>query len=158
MALERTLIILKPDAVARGLSGRILARFEEKGLRVAGMKLVRVPKTTARKHYAEHRGKPFYDGLVSFITAGPVVLLVLEGKNAIGVCRTLVGATNGAEAAPGTIRGDFGMSYRFNLVHASDSVRSARREIGLYFSGKELHATPQEQLAWTYDWSDGKPV
>jgi nucleoside-diphosphate kinase len=155
MAQQKTLIILKPDAVARGLAGRILSRFEEKGLRIAGMRLQKIPPTLARRHYREHKGKPFYRGLLRFITSGPVVLLVLEGKNAVAVCRKMLGATFGSDALPGTIRGDFGLSDRLNLVHGSDSPRTARREIALYFRPSELVRYPREELRWNYDLSEG---
>jgi len=158
MALQRTLIILKPDAVARGLVGRILGRFEEKGLRIVGLKLMRVPPALARRHYAEHKGKPFYQGLLRFITSGPVVLMVIEGKGAIEICRRMMGATFGCDAAAGTIRGDLGVSNRFNLIHGSDSPRSARREIRLYFRPRELVRYPATELRWIYDWSGPTPI
>ena len=157
MAFERTLIILKPDAVARGLMGRILSRFEDKGLRIAGMKLSTISKKTAQAHYAEHKGKPFYPGLLEFITSGPVVLLVVEGIGAIAICRKLIGATFGSKAEPGSIRGDFGVSNSFNLIHGSDSVKSARREIKLYFTASELVKYDTADLRWIYDFSGDKP-
>lgn len=131
--MERTLILLKPDAVQRGLSGQVLARFEAKGLKIVAMKLMRISQDLAAKHYEAHKARPFYPGLVKFMTSGPVVALVLEGLNAITVCRALMGATNAREAAPGTIRGDFGMSRSYNLVHGSDGPEAAVREIGLFF-------------------------
>ncbi len=137
-ANERTLILLKPDAVARRLCGRILQRFEDKGLKVVGMKLMRISTQLAEQHYAPHKGKGFYAGLVSFMTSSPVVALVLEGPYAIDVARKLMGATFGFKAEPGTIRGDFGISNQFNLVHGSDSKESAEREVGLFFSQKEI--------------------
>ena len=135
---QRTLIILKPDAVQRGLIGTIVARFEAKGLRLAGMKLMRISNELAERHYGVHKDKPFYPGLLEYITSGPVVVLALEGPRAIGTARTLMGKTFGYEAEPGTIRGDFGLSKTYNLVHGSDSPESAAFEIGLYFRDDEL--------------------
>jgi nucleoside-diphosphate kinase len=136
--MQRTLIILKHDCVQRRLTGQILARFEAKGLRIAALKLVQVDRGLAEKHYAEHQGKPFFGGLIAFITGGPVVVGVLEGNEAIAVVRNLLGATNGVAAAPGTIRGDFSISKQNNLVHGSDSEASAQREIALWFRPEEL--------------------
>jgi len=136
--VERTLIILKPDAVQRRLVGRIVQRFEEKGLILAGMKLMRIPRELAERHYAPHKGKPFYPGLIDYVTRGPVVVLVLQGARCIEIARTMMGKTFGYEAAPGTIRGDFGASRSYNLVHGSDSPESARSEIELYFRPEEL--------------------
>ena len=136
--MQRTLIIFKPDCVQRRLVGPILARFEAKGLRLAALKLVQVDPALAEKHYGEHKGKPFFDGLIEFITGGPVVVGVLEGNEAIAVVRNLLGATNGVAAAPGTVRGDFSISKQNNLVHGSDSEESARREIALWFKPEEL--------------------
>lgn len=156
--MERTLVLLKPDAVARRLTGAIIARFEAKGLVLCGMKLMRIGRQLAEKHYEEHRGKPFFDGLLDFITSGPVLAVCLEGKEAIGVVRGLVGATNAADAAPGSIRGDLGISNRFNLVHASDSASSAKREIANFFRGEELLPTDKASLGWIYDLSGGDPL
>ena len=136
--MQRTLIIFKPDCVHRRLVGSILQRFEAKGLRIAALKLIQVDRALGEKHYAEHQGKPFFGGLIDFITGGPVVVGVLEGPEAISVVRTMLGATNGAAAAPGTIRGDFSISKQNNLVHGSDSEESARREIALWFKPGEL--------------------
>src|SRR5207248_11720692 len=135
---ERTLILFKPDAVQRRLCGRLLQRFEEKGLKVVGMKLMRISRELAEQHYAPHKGKGFYAGLVSFMTSSPVLALVLEGPYAIDVCRKLMGATFGFKAEPGTIRGDFGVSNQYNLVHGSDSKEAAEREIALFFKHAEL--------------------
>jgi nucleoside-diphosphate kinase len=137
-APERTLILFKPDAVQRRLAGRILTRFEEKGLKVVGMKLMKISKELAETHYAPHKGKGFYAGLVSFMTSSPVVALVFEGPYAIDVARKLMGATFGFKAEPGTIRGDFGVSNQYNLIHGSDSKESSDREIGLFFKPNEL--------------------
>ena len=123
--MERTLIILKPDAIQRGLTGKILTRFEEKGLQVVGIKMVMITEELAAKHYAPHKGKPFYEGLVRFMMSSPVVVLALQGKGVIDVARKMMGATFGFKAEPGTIRGDYGVSSSFNLIHGSDSPDSA---------------------------------
>jgi nucleoside-diphosphate kinase len=136
--MEKTLIILKPDAVDRRLVGETILRFERKGLQILGMKLAVVPRSTAEKHYEAHRAKPFYSSLVQFMTAGPVVLMVLGGSDAIQVSRRLMGDTAATKAPPGTIRGDFGLSSQFNLVHGSDSPEAAQREIELFFSPDEI--------------------
>lgn len=136
--MEQTLIIFKPDCMNRRLVGRILARFEDKGLRLAAMKLQQSPRAQVEQHYAVHQERPFYQNLVNFMTSGPVIIAVLAGPNAITVVRNLLGATNGQEAAPGTIRGDFGLDKQFNLVHASDGPDTARQEIDLFFKPEEL--------------------
>lgn len=136
--MERTLILLKPDCIQRRLVGKILGRFEDKGLIVVAMKLMRITPQLAREHYAEHVNKPFYPGLEAYITGGPVVAAILEGLEVIRVVRELLGATSGLKAAAGTIRGDFSSSRQMNLVHASDGPESAQREIGLYFSADEI--------------------
>jgi nucleoside-diphosphate kinase len=133
VAVERTLVLIKPDAVARGLAGEILARFERRGLAVGGARLVRVNRDLAERHYAEHAEKPFFGELVEFITSGPTLALVLEGESAIAVVRTTMGATNPTDATPGSIRGDLALAMPDNLVHGSDSEVSARRELGLWF-------------------------
>jgi len=156
--MERTLVLLKPDAVARGLTGRILDRFEAKGLSISGMKMMQLERDLAERHYAEHKGKPFYDGLVAFITSGPVIAVCLEGKDAVAVVRRAVGATNAAEADPGSIRGDMGMSNRFNLVHTSDSQETAERELDNFFAAGELRKVGLDSLRWVYDLSEGEPV
>lgn len=130
---QRTYIMIKPDAVARGLVGRIVARFEDTGLKLERMEYGVVTADQAANNYREHEGKPFYDGLISYITSGPVVKMVLTGPDAVAVCRKLMGATNPAEAAPGTIRGDFGLIMDANVIHGSDSVESAEREIAIFF-------------------------
>ena len=135
MALERTLILIKPDAMARGLAGEILARFERRGLVVQEARLVRVDRDLAERHYAEHSEKPFFGELVSFITSGPTLALALEGEGAIATARATIGATNPAEATPGSIRGDFALAMPNNLVHGSDSPESAERELALWFGG-----------------------
>ena len=133
MAVERTLVLVKPDAMARGLAGEILARFEQRGLAVRAAKLVEVDRALAEEHYAEHAEKPFFGELVEFITTGPTLALVLEGEGAIALVRETIGATNPANAAPGTIRGDLALSMPDNLVHGSDSPESAARELALWF-------------------------
>lgn len=136
--MQRTLIILKPDAVQRSLVGQIVERFERKGLKIIGMKLMQISPELAAQHYSDHQGKPFYDGLVQFMTSNPVVTMAFEGHQAISVCRKLMGATFGCDADAGTIRGDFGISNGFNLVHGSDSPEAAAKELELFFQPGEL--------------------
>ena len=136
--MERTLVLLKPDCVQRRLMGRILSRFEEKGFNVIAMKMMQVTPELSRQHYAEHVNKSFYPLLEEFITSGPVVAMVAEGPEAIVVVRNMMGSTNGRESAPGTIRGDYGLSRQMNLMHGSDSPEAAAREIGIYFDTAEL--------------------
>ena len=136
--MQQTLILLKPDAVQRRLVGDLTARFERKGLRLTGLKLVSAPRELAEKHYAVHKGKPFYESLLSFLTSGPTVAMVWEGREAVVVCRNLMGLTDGAKAPPGTIRGDFAISVQNNLVHGSDSPENAAIEIALWFKPEEL--------------------
>lgn len=146
--MERTLVLLKPDAVQRRLVGRIIARLEDKGLKIVGLKMIRVSRELAERHYAEHREKPFFSELVSFITSAPVVALVVEGPRAVEVVRKLMGRTNPLEAEPGTIRGDFGLSVTMNLIHGSDSPASAAREIALFFREEELVSYAAADAAW----------
>jgi len=155
--VETTLILLKPDAVQRGLMGRILSRFEDKGLQVVGAKLMRITPELAAKHYQDHVSKPFYPGLVRFMTSSPVLALALRGNGAIAIARGMMGATFGSKAAAGTIRGDFGVSNSFNLIHGSDSPEAAARELGIFFAPGEVveYARPCED--WIYDSSSGKP-
>ncbi|MFV0444493.1 MAG: nucleoside-diphosphate kinase [Planctomycetaceae bacterium] len=136
--MERTLILLKPDAVQRRLCGEIISRIENKGFKIVGLKMLQVTKALSQQHYAEHVSKPFYPQLESFITAGPIVALCVEGPEVISVMRGLMGKTNGREAAPGTIRGDFSSSRQMNLIHGSDGPDAASREIALYFRAEEL--------------------
>jgi nucleoside-diphosphate kinase len=136
--MQRTLVLLKPDAVQRRLVGNLIERLERKGLRIVGMKFVQPSRSLAEKHYAVHRGKPFFEDLLKFLTSGPTVALCLEGREAVAVVRTLMGPTDGAKAPPGTIRGDFGLSVQNNLVHGSDSLENAELEIALWFSPDEL--------------------
>ncbi len=146
--MERTLVLLKPDAVQRRLMGRILQRFEDKGLNVIGMKMLRITPELARRHYAEHVDKPFYPGLERFITGAPVVAMVVEGLEAIAVVRDMLGPTSGLKAPAGTIRGDFSSSRQMNLVHASDGPESAAREMELYFSSDELFSYEPTMTPW----------
>jgi nucleoside-diphosphate kinase len=133
--MERTLILVKPDAFARNLTGEIIARFERKGLRLAALQQMTMTRALAARHYAEHEGKPFYEELVTFITSGPLVAMVLEGDDAVVAARQVIGATNPLEAAPGSIRGDFAIAVGQNMVHGSDSPESGVREVGLFFPG-----------------------
>jgi nucleoside-diphosphate kinase len=157
MALERTLIILKPDAVQRGLCGEILTRFEKKGLQIVAAKFMKIPAQLAETHYEPHKGKPFYPGLVKFMTSSPVVVLALAGKDAIAIARKMMGATFGSKAEPGTIRGDLGVSNSFNLIHGSDSPESATRELGLFFKPDELIEWTPAAQGWIYDMAKGQP-
>ena len=136
--METTLVLLKPDAVQRGLAGEIVSRLEKTGLKIKGMKLMHVSQDLANQHYGEHVGKPFFDGLVSFITSGPIVAMALEGNDAVAIVRKSMGATNPADSPPGTVRGDYGIDIGRNLVHGSDSVESAKRELALFFDDAEL--------------------
>ncbi|HZX68025.1 MAG TPA: nucleoside-diphosphate kinase [Candidatus Elarobacter sp.] len=138
MAVERTLILTKADAVVRGLVGEVLARFERRGYTILGLKLMHVTVEQAKRHYAEHEGKPFFAGLVDYITATPIVAMVIEGEDAIEGCRSTIGATNPIKAGPGTIRGDYGQTIGRNLVHGSDSPASAEREVGIFFRDDDL--------------------
>ena len=149
--MERTLILVKPDAMQRGLAGEILARFERRGLRLVGLRLLRVDKAMARRHYAEHIGKPFFDGLVAYITSSPIIAAVFEGNGAVRAVRQTMGATRPTEAAPGTIRADFGLEVGRNLVHGSDSVESAKREIGIFFEGERLYSWRRDADPWIFE-------
>ena len=151
--METTLIIVKPDGVQRRLAGRILARFEEKGLQVVGAKFMKIPLETAQRHYKPHEGKPFYAGLVQYMTSSPVLVLALRGKNAIAVCRKMMGATFGSKAEPGTIRGDFAISDGYNLIHGSDSAEAAKFELGLFFRDGEILEWSPADTPWVYDTS-----
>lgn len=155
--MERTLIIFKPDAVQRGLCGEILTRFEKKGLQIVGMKFMQISRQLAQTHYEPHKGKPFYEGLVNFMTSSPVVVLAVKGNNAIAVARKMMGATFGSNAEAGTIRGDFGVSNSFNLIHGSDSPEAAERELGLFFTRGEIQDFERAGDKWVYDFAGGKP-
>jgi len=153
--MERSLIILKPDAVQRGLIGEIITRFERKGIQVAGLKFMRIPAQLAETHYEPHRGKGFYAGLVKFMTSSPVVVIALQGKDVINISRKMMGATFGSKAEPGTIRGDYGVSNSFNLIHGSDSPESAESELKLFFKPDELLDWTPASQGWVYDMSKG---
>jgi nucleoside-diphosphate kinase len=146
--MERTLVLLKPDCVQRRLMGQVIARFEDKGLSIIALKMLRVTPDLSKQHYAEHVQKPFYPNLEKFITASPIVALVVEGLEAIRVVREMLGATSGLKAAPGTIRGDYSSSRQMNLVHASDGPEASAREIALYFKNDELHSYAATLTPW----------
>ena len=146
--MERTLVLLKPDSVQRALAGEIISRIEKRGARIAAMKLMKVSNELANKHYGEHVGKPFFEGLVSFITSSPIVAMVIESENAVNMVRNMMGATNPQDANPGTIRGDLGVSIGLNLVHGSDSLESAAREIDLFFSPEEIVSYDRDVDRW----------
>jgi nucleoside-diphosphate kinase len=148
--MERTLVLLKPDAVQRGLCGQIIARLEARGLRIAAMRMMQVTRPLAARHYAEHKGKPFYEGLIGYITSGPVIAAVFEGTGAVAAVRKTMGATNPASAEPGTIRGDLALEMGRNLIHGSDSLASARREIGLFF-GRSIHRYARDIDRWIFE-------
>ncbi len=146
--MQRTLVLLKPDCVHRRLVGALTQRFENKGLRLVGLKLVHAPRELAEKHYAVHRGKPFYDSLLKFLTSGPTVAMVWEGREAVAVVRTIMGPTDGTKAAPSTIRGDFAISVQNNLIHGSDSADNAAQEIALWFRPEELIDYQMVDAVW----------
>ena len=148
MATETTLVLVKPDGVQRGLSGEIIRRLEQTGLKIVGLKLMQVSQELAGRHYAEHEGKPFFTGLVDYITSSPVVALALEGPDAIAITRKMMGVTKPAEAAPGTIRGDFGVDIGRNLIHGSANADDAAREVGLFFGEDELHRWDRMIEGW----------
>jgi nucleoside-diphosphate kinase len=149
--VERTLIIAKPDAVQRGLIGEIIRRFENRGLRLVGMKFFQMSRKLASRHYAIHQGKPFYESLLDYITSAPVVVMVWEGKDAITIARNTVGATRPVEAAAGTIRGDLGLEVGRNLVHGSDSVENGEKEVSLFFSANELYSWTRDTDRWIFE-------
>lgn len=149
--MERTYLMIKPDGVQRGLIGEILTRFEKKGLKIVGLKMLKIPRETAEKHYGEHQGKPFFAGLVDYITSGPVVALAVEGKDVITTAREMMGATNPLKAAPGTIRATYGMDVGRNIIHGSDSAASAEREIGIFFMPEELVEYSRDVDRWIYE-------
>ena len=149
--MDTTLLIVKPDGVQRGLVGEIVGRFERKGLHLVGMKMMTISPELAAEHYKDHAEKPFYGGLVRFMTSSPVVAFAVRGVGAIGICRKMMGATFGPNAEPGTIRGDYGVSTSFNLIHGSDSPESAERELGLFFGDGELQEWAPANLGWHYD-------
>lgn len=149
--MERTLVLIKPDGVQRGLIGEVIARLERRGLRLVGMKFMPMSRDLAARHYAEHEGKPFFPGLVEYITSGPLVAMVWEGTQAIGVVRTVMGVTRPHEAAPGTIRGDFALDVGRNIVHGSDGPQSAAREISLFFDQSELIEWTRSLDPWVFE-------
>ncbi len=149
--MERTLILVKPDAMQRGLAGEVLSRLEQRGLRIVGLRLLHVDRAMAERHYAEHVGKPFFEGLVAYITSSPIAAAVLEGTNAVAAARQTMGSTRPTEAAPGTIRGDLGLEVGRNLVHGSDSPESAAREIGIFFEGQDLPTWARDVDRWVFE-------
>jgi nucleoside-diphosphate kinase len=149
--MEQTLILVKPDAMQRGLAGEVIARLERRGLRLAALRLLRVEPAMARRHYAEHEGKPFFDGLIAYITSSPIVAAVFEGTNAVAAARQTIGATNPLNAAPGTIRGDLGLETGRNLVHGSDSPESAAREIAIFFEGQPPLSWERDTDRWIFE-------
>jgi nucleoside-diphosphate kinase len=149
--MERTLIIVKPEGVQRGLVGSVLTRIEQRGLKLVGLKLIHITAELAEKHYGVHRGKPFFEGLVKHITSSPVVVGVVEGPKAISVVRTTMGATNAAEAVPGTIRGDYALEIGFNIIHGSDGPETAQQEINLFFRPEELVEYKLATEQWVYE-------
>ncbi len=155
--MEKTLIILKPDALQRGVAGRIISRFEDKGFQVLGLKAMHITRQLAEQHYGVHKEKPFYPRLLGYITSSPVVVMVLQANNAIAVARKMMGATFGSNAEPGTVRGDFGLSNSFNLIHGSDSPEAAEFEMGLYFKPDELLTYERGNEKWIYDCSGDEP-
>ncbi|WMZ56023.1 nucleoside-diphosphate kinase [Staphylococcus pseudintermedius] len=149
--MEKSFVMIKPDAVQRKLIGEIVQRIEQKGLKLVGAKLMAVPQSLAETHYGEHKGKPFYDSLISFITSAPVFAMVVEGENAVAVARYIIGSTNPSEATPGSIRGDLGLTVGRNVIHGSDSVESAEREIGLWFKDEEISSYHTPDETWLYE-------
>lgn len=149
--MERTYLMLKPDGVQRNLVGEIISRFEKRGFKIVGLKMIRISRELAEKHYGEHVGKPFFEPLVGFITSGPVVAMVIEGKDAVSAAREMMGATNPLKAAPGTIRGSYGIDIGRNVIHGSDSKESAEREISLFFKEEELLEYSREVDRWIYE-------
>jgi nucleoside-diphosphate kinase len=149
--MERTLVLIKPDAMQRGLATEILQRLERRGLRIVGLKLLQVDRALAERHYGEHVGKPFYEGLVGYITSFPIIAAVFEGTGAVEAVRATMGKTNPREAAPGTIRGDFGLEIGRNLVHGSDSLESAAREVALFFRPDELLNVRRDVDPWVFE-------
>ena len=149
--MQKTLLLVKPDGVQRGLVGQIVSRIEQKGLKLVGLKLMRVSQELANQHYGEHVGKPFFNDLVDFITSSPIVAMAVEGENVVQVMRAIMGTTNPQEASPGTIRGDFGMTIGMNLIHGSDSAESAERELSLFFNSEEILDYQREVDKWVIE-------
>ncbi len=151
MAMEQTYLMVKPDGVQRGLCGEILSRFEKRGLKIVAMKMMVISKETAENHYGEHKGNSFFSSLITYITSGPVLAMVLEGENAVSICRTMIGKTNPAEAAPGTIRSDYALVTGMNIIHGSDSIESAKREISIFFRPEEIVSYEKTSDKWLYE-------
>jgi len=149
--IERTFVMIKPDGVKRGLAGEIVSRFESRGIKICAMKMMRIQKELAERHYAEHKGKSFFDPLLGYITSGPVICMVLEGDNVISIARTMMGRTNPQDADPGTIRGDLAMQTGRNIIHGSDSSESAKREIELFFNDYEILKYDKPDEPWIYE-------
>ncbi len=158
MKLERTLVFLKPDAFKRSIAGEIISRFERRGFLIAGMKLIKISEEFARRHYAAHKGKDFYEPLINYVIRGPSLVIVLEGKNAVSVVREMMGETFGSDSAPGTIRGDYALSNRYNLIHGSDSPEAAEQEIHCFFKPQELVSYGKDDVEWIYDVTDSDIV
>ena len=154
--METTLLIFKPDAVRRRLCGKILSRIEDRGLKIVGLKMAHIDEALAERHYGVHKDKPFYPGLIRYITSSPVVICAVAGPRAVEVCRKMMGATFGWKAESGTIRGDFGISNSFNLIHGSDSTESAQHELGLFFGDGELQEYDMPDDAWVFDPAEDK--
>ena len=148
--MERSLVLIKPDAIQRGLAGEIISRLEKKGLKIVAMKMLHMDKNLAQRHYAIHKGKVFFDDLVNFITSSPVIAIVLQGKNAVEIIRQMMGETDPAKAYSGTIRGDFGIDIGHNLVHGSDSLENASKELDLFFSADEIFNYDRDLDTWIY--------
>ncbi|NLN86123.1 MAG: nucleoside-diphosphate kinase [Syntrophomonadaceae bacterium] len=148
--MERTFAMVKPDGVQRGLVGEIIGRLERRGIRLAGLKLMQISPSLAAEHYQEHEGQPFFEGLIGFITSGPIAAMVLEGENVVAMVRGMMGATDPQDSAPGTIRGDFGVSIDKNIIHGSDSLLSAAREIGLFFAPAEIIDYSRDLDKWVF--------
>jgi nucleoside-diphosphate kinase len=148
--MEKSLVLIKPDAMQRGLAGEIISRMEKKGLKIVAMKMLHMDKNLAQRHYAIHKGKAFFDDLVSFITSSPLIAIVFQGKNAMDIIRQMMGATDPAKASSGTIRGDFGIDIGHNLIHGSDSLENASKEIDLFFSAEEIFNYDRELDMWIY--------
>lgn len=149
--MERTYLMIKPDGVQRGFIGEIVARFEKKGYKIAGLKMLQISRDLAERHYGEHKGRPFFEPLVEYITSGPVVAMVIEGKDAVSAARDMMGATNPLKAAPGTIRGTYGIDIGRNIIHGSDSLESAQREIALFFKEEDLINYGRDIDRWIYE-------
>lgn len=149
--MERTFVMLKPDAIQRGICGEVITRFERKGLKIVGMKMLWITRELAEKHYSEHRGKKFFEGLISYITSSPVIAMVVEGKDAVKLVRDMMGKTNPQESSPGTIRGDYAIELGRNIIHGSDSLASAEREIALFFTKNEILDYKLANETWIYE-------